>query len=141
MKKLFLALLSLSLCWGGRVMAQDINYSQYYTLMPAINPASVGAFGGDYRFLLDYRNSNYSAADPFTTIFASFDMGIGKYKPGDGSDRRSYFATGLSFMNDKAGDGDLALQEVNLMLAYNLLMGEKSHLTLGTKVGPGNSIC
>ena len=114
---------------------QDVNYSQYYTMMPAINPAAVGAFGGDYRFSLDYRQSNYSAADPFTTVYASVDAGLGKYKQGDGSERKSYFGCGLSFFNDKAGEGELALQEVNLMLSYTLNIAKYNYLTLGTQFG------
>jgi type IX secretion system PorP/SprF family membrane protein len=114
---------------------QDINYSQYYTMMPAINPAAAGAFGGDYRFSLDYRKSNYTAADPFTTIFASVDAGLGKYKKVDGADRKSYFGCGLSFLNDKAGEGELALQEINVMLAYNLNIATNHYLTLGTQFG------
>lgn len=114
---------------------QDINYSQYYTMMPAINPAATGAFGGDYRFSLDYRKSNYSAADPFTTVFASVDAGLAKYKKGDGADRKSYFGCGLSFLNDKAGEGGLGLQEVNLLLAYNLNIAHHQYLTLGTQFG------
>ncbi|MEQ8324108.1 MAG: PorP/SprF family type IX secretion system membrane protein [Vicingaceae bacterium] len=128
-------LAALAVLMVGSVTAQDINYSQYYTVMPAINPASTGAFGGDYRFIMDYRQSQYSAADPFTTIFASWDMGIAKYKKSDGSERKSFFGAGLNFLNDKAGEGDLGLQEINLMLSYNLRIGELHHLTLGTKVG------
>ena len=120
---------------------QDINFSQYYTMMPAINPAAAGAFGGDYRFSLDYRQSKYSAADPFTTVFASVDAGIAKYKPGDGSDRKSYFGLGLSFLNDKAGEGDLALQQINLMLSYNLNIAKKSIFDLRHPVWYGNKVC
>ena len=114
---------------------QDINYSQFYSLMPALNPATTGAFGGDYRFLMDYRSSKYSASDPFTTVFASFDMGLAKYKKDDGSDRFSFFGVGLSFLNDKAGAGNLSLQEVNLSLSYNLRIAEKQVLSLGTRFG------
>ena len=103
MKKIFV-LAAIVLAAVVESSAQDTKFSQYYTLMPAINPASTGAFGGDYRFLLDYRRSSYSASlSPFSTVYASYDQGIAKYRS-DGNERQSFFGLGLSLLNDKAGE-------------------------------------
>lgn len=110
--------------------SQEIRYSQFYTLMPALNPAATGAFGGDYRFLGDYRSSNYSASKPFPTIFASWDQGVAKYRK-DNQPRLSYFGWGLSFLNDKAGLGGLTTQEIKASISYTLRMGAKNWLTAG----------
>ena len=134
MKKLF-ALAIVLMIAVNESSAQDTKFSQYYTLMPAINPASTGAFGGDYRFLIDYRRSNYSASvDAFNTVYASYDQGIAKYRS-DGEDRQSYFGIGLSLLNDKAGTSSLGLMQINALLSYNLKMGEFSWLSLGTRIG------
>ena len=114
---------------------QDIRYSQYYTLLPALNPAATGAFGGDYRFLADYRSSNYSAAKPFPTIFASWDQGVAKYKKSDGQLRTSYFGWGLSFLNDKAGLGGLTTQIINASISYTIRLSEEHWLTTGFRAG------
>ena len=92
--------------------AQEIRWSNYYAAMPTINAASTGAFAGDYRLIGGYRMSQYSAADPFTTIYASYDQGINKHNK-DRSAKNTFFAAGLSFMNDNAGLGALTTTEVS----------------------------
>jgi len=120
----------------GIVNAQDVRFSHYSSLMPALNPAATGAFAGDFRLIGDYRISQYSAADPFTTIYASYDQGLKKYKD-DGETKSSFFAAGLSFLSDKAGIGELKSQEVSLMLSYNIGVATFHYLTVGVKAGYG----
>ncbi len=121
----------------GKVHSQEVRWSQYYVVMPAINPASVGAFGGDYRLIADYRMNNYSgAASSFNTIYASYDQGIKKHKS-DGDAKNTFFSAGLSVMNDKAGEGSLSSTEIGAMLSFQLKMSEKSFLGVGVKMAYG----
>lgn len=139
MKKfvLYLKLLSGVLLLVGVVNAQEVRWSQYYTVMPTINPASTGAFAGDFRAMANYRMSQYSgSADPFTTMYVSYDQGIKKYED-DGSAKKTFFAFGISFMSDKAGIGALTSQEVGAMFSFNLKISKHSFLSVGAKAAFG----
>ena len=117
---------------------QEIRWSQYYAVMPALNPASTGAFGGDYRGLAAYRTSKYSASfEPFTTIYGSYDQGIRKHNP-DGSAQNAFFAVGLSFLNDKAGVGSLSSTEVSGMFSFNLKIGKMQFWSVGVRAAYGS---
>ena len=117
--------------------AQEIRWSNYYAAMPTINAASTGAFAGDYRLIGGYRMSQYSAADPFTTMYASYDQGINKHNK-DRSAKNTFFAAGLSFMNDNAGLGALTTTEVSGLVSFNLKLAENEYLSFGVKAAYGS---
>lgn len=120
---------------GKVTRAQEVRYSQYYIVMPAINPAATGAFGGDYRLMANYRMNHYSGAgDAFTTIYGSYDQGIKKYKK-DGNAKNTFFSAGLSFMNDKAGIGSLTSTEISGLLSFHLKIADRNFLSIGTRLG------
>ncbi len=118
--------------------AQEVRWSQYYVVMPTINPAATGAFGGDYRLIGNYRMSNYSGAiSSFNTIYASYDQGIKKHKE-DGYAKNTFFSAGLSVMNDKAGEGSLATTEIGGLLSFHLRMSELNFVSVGVKMAYGS---
>lgn len=134
MKRILSRLAFIMLCTTLTIhaYAQDIRYSQFYSNMVAYNPGAVGAFGGDYRFIADYRAMTSGEYTPLTTVYASLDMGLWKYK---NPDRESFFAAGISYLQDQAGEGSLTLNEINVSLAYNLNVAEGSFLTAGIRAG------
>ena len=52
MRKLFYILILIAPTLNG----QDIHFSQYYNTPAFVNPANVGAFNGDLRGIVNYRN-------------------------------------------------------------------------------------
>ena len=132
-----LALIALLLITSAN-FAQEVRWSQYYVVMPTINPAATGAFGGDYRIMGNYRMSNYSAAaSSFNTIYASYDQGIKKHND-DGTAKNTFFSAGLSFLNDKAGVGSLATTEVGGLVSFHLKMSELNFVSVGVKIAYGS---
>jgi type IX secretion system PorP/SprF family membrane protein len=126
-------LLFVSLITTKKTKGQDLHFSQFYSTLININPGATGAFGGDIRFLSNYRSQWNSINQPFTTMYASVDLGLFKYK-GDG-EQGSFPAVGLSFLKDKAGAGDLSLTEIDLSLSYNLRLGRQNIISVGFRAG------
>lgn len=61
-------------------IAQDIHLSQFYTSDHLLNPAKVGDFNGDYRFIGNYRNQwRQINSDPINTYIVSFDKAFHYY--------------------------------------------------------------
>ena len=57
-------------------IAQDPNFSQFFASPLTLNPALTGKFDGVYRFAANYRNQWPTINNAYTTMTASFDMGI-----------------------------------------------------------------
>ncbi len=109
--------------------AQDIHFSQF-TLAPLFqNPAFAGA-GHDQQVILNYKDQWRSVANPFKTFDATFDMKFSKGKPKSG-----YWAGGLIFFTDRAGDAKMGTTQGNLMAAYHVILDAKSTLGMGISGG------
>ncbi|MCS6916548.1 MAG: PorP/SprF family type IX secretion system membrane protein [Chitinophagales bacterium] len=111
--------------------AQDIHFSQFYAAPLVVNPALTGAFGGDYRFGLNYRSQWSSVTVPYRT----FDL-FGDFSPWRSSTSGQYVSLGALLMADRAGDGDLTAIKTALSGAYHLLpdLLRYHDLTLGLQV-------
>lgn len=118
--------------------AQDMHFSQYNETPSLVNPALTGS---EYvvRAGLIYKDQWGSVSVPYRTYGASFEMKF-KASAWDKTDpfrSKSYkkafnrLAGGLSFFSDKAGDGGLGTNLVNLSLATYIKTGEMSTLSLG----------
>jgi type IX secretion system PorP/SprF family membrane protein len=118
MKKLYIALL---LGTGFNSLAQDIHFSQMLQSPLSLNPALAGA-NADMNAVIIYRSQWSSVASPYKTAAVSYDMRI-KTKSTKG-----FFAAGLNFFNDQAGDANLSTNLVNLSLAYHVKLNPKSTL-------------
>ena len=112
-------------------VAQDIHFSQFSESPATLNPASTGAFNGEFRVVGNLREQWKNVGD-YSTYAGSFDMMVMKDKITNGS-----FAFGASFFSDKSGDLDFATNTVNLSIAANKSVNEKNNFSLGLQGGFG----
>ena len=117
--------------FGTAVKAQqDVHYSQFYTAPTYLNPATAGAFNADLRFFSNYRTQWKSLTpNQFKTITASFDAPI---RPQRGN---NHYGAGITFYNDKAGDGQVTTNNFALNGSYVIEVEKKQYLSLGLGVG------
>ncbi|MES2285679.1 MAG: PorP/SprF family type IX secretion system membrane protein [Bacteroidota bacterium] len=104
--------------FGGKVLAQDIHFSQFYMASLQQNPAMAGALY-DTQVLINYKDQWRSVGSPYSTSAASFDMKLNQKK-----NPKGVLAAGISFFNDKAGDGNLSTTQANLSLAYHVKIAQ-----------------
>src|SRR5688572_2846921 len=94
---------------GVHVKAQDIHFSQFAQAPLQINPSQSGFYDGFYRGSIHYKNQWSSMGKAYSTAGAAFDM------PFKVNQRKSsYFAAGLFFFSDKAGDASFGTTHVAL---------------------------
>jgi type IX secretion system PorP/SprF family membrane protein len=118
---------------GSAVNAQDVHFSQMGYAPMNLNPALAGA-NGPLQGIANYRSQWSSVADPFVTMGASIDGRFNENKRG----KSGIIAGGLSFFNDKSGDLQVTTTNVNLSLAYHLILDRTSTLGLGIYGGYGS---
>ena len=104
------------------VKGQDIHYSQFYLSPINLNPAMVGQFKGDYRFIGNYRTQWQSVTIPFTTI--SFAADAKKLF------NRKDVAAGIQINQDRTGDSKFNTFQINLSGAYMKPISKDSSRTL-----------
>jgi type IX secretion system PorP/SprF family membrane protein len=115
----------------GKIISQDIHFSQFYESPLLLNPAAAGGSSGDFRFVINYKNQWKSIINPYKTMAIAFDSHIytGKRKKG------SYIGYGFTMYNDKAGLSKLTTNQANLDLAYHVMFSRSSSLSAGIKAG------
>lgn len=127
---------------GGSAFSQDLHFSQYNENPSLLNPALTGS---TYvmRASVIYKDQWRSVTVPYKTFGASFDM---KFKASSW-DKVDPFKTrtfkksfnkvsgGLAFYSDKAGDGNMGTNLVNLSLATFIKAGDHSSFSLGLQGG------
>lgn len=117
----------------NKAIAQDIHFTQFNMTPLVINPAFTGAFDGDFRANVIYRDQWRMAGDAvFKTYAASFDMPVIRDISID-----DYLAVGLQLYNDVAGDGNLSNFSALASVAYHKFLGTdgKRALTVGLQGG------
>lgn len=114
--------------------AQDVHFTQFNAAPLTINPAFTGAFQGNWRASVVYRDQWRSALGnaAFKTYAASFDMPIIRDISVD-----DYLAGGIQLYDDVAGDGNMANFSATLSVAYHKFLGGdgKKALTVGLQGG------
>lgn len=128
MKKITL-LLSLMML-AGSAFSQDFHFSMFNENPLNINPALTGAFPGDHRFVLNYRNQWKSVTDPYKTFSGSYDAGLFKKKSETG-----YLSMGVQFLNDMAGSSQFGTTKLDVSAAYHVTIGLTSTLSAGISGG------
>jgi len=103
------------------VQAQDIHFSQFFSSPLNLNPALTGAFNGNIRGIVNYRNQWNSFA-PFNTFASSVDANFGSSFL-----KNDLMGIGVNAYSDVAGDTKYSSTQVNLTLAYIKTLGDRYH--------------
>lgn len=109
------------------VFGQDIHFSQFYMAPMQLNPGNAGN-ESEIRANVNYKEQWKSVASPYKTIGASYDMRFGENKNG-------FWAGGIFFYSDRAGDAKMGVMQGNLNVAYHLKIAEGQTLGLGVMGG------
>lgn len=129
MRRLF-SLLPVLLVLALAAHGQSLHFSQYYNAPALINPANTALFPeDDIRLGLNYRTQWSALPVPYNTFSAFTDMKIGGHK--DNETHNNWLGLGLAFFNDKAGDGNLSLSQVQANVAYHLQLSRKTMVSVG----------
>lgn len=107
----------LLLIWIIQTKGQDMHWSQVQATPMWTNPALTGDFGGDMRFIANYRNQWQSIPAPFNTAMFSVDTKI------QVANSFNHFGIGLSAFKDIAGDLGFNTTAAHLSVAYNMYLG------------------
>jgi type IX secretion system PorP/SprF family membrane protein len=114
------------------VAGQSMHFSQYYNAPLLLSPANAGLMpDNDYRVGLNYRNQWAVVPVPYNTVSAWADFKLYNKNENGSSGQNKWLGVGLAFFSDKAGDGNLALTEVQGNVAYHLQMGQYSMISFG----------
>jgi type IX secretion system PorP/SprF family membrane protein len=131
MKK-FIKILAVSVVFHSTIVAQDIHFSHMEYSPLTLNPALAGA-NSPMQATLNYRSQWNSVAIPYQTMAASFDARFNEKK----RNKTGIMAGGINFFNDKAGEMKVTTNNVNVNLAYHLILDRTSTLGLGIYTGFG----
>src|SRR5690348_17309701 len=105
MKKTFLTAI-IAAC-SLPAFAQSLHFSQYYNAPMLLNPANTALMSDyDYRVGANYRNQWATIPVPYNTASAWFDLQAFRKFEGTG-----WLGIGGAFFNDKAGNGNLSLNQ------------------------------
>ncbi|MBN7811410.1 type IX secretion system membrane protein PorP/SprF [Algoriphagus sp. H41] len=115
-----LLLTGLFLCCASWLLAQDIQYSQYYANPIYLNPAFTGSTGLT-RAGVNFRNQWPAMDESFVAYTAYFDHYEEKLNSG----------FGLIFQGAQESFTETSLNEIGLVYSYRLQLGEKSYLQAG----------
>jgi type IX secretion system PorP/SprF family membrane protein len=107
-----------------------MHFSQYYNAPLLLNPANTALMpDDDFRFGMNYRNQWAAVPVPYNTFSAYGDCKVGGNK--NNEDHNNWLGLGLAFFNDKAGDGNLSLVQVQGSVAYHLQLSRFTMLSAG----------
>lgn len=113
-------------------LAQDPHFSQIQYNPLYLNPAFAGVteYGKANRLAGLYRDQWRTLPIPYSTTFASYDRLIKKW------DKGWLIGGGLSFLYDRAGDGNLSIFNPNITMNFGKYFNkEKQLITLGVTAG------
>jgi len=112
------------------LFAQDMHYSQFFFASANYNPAHIGDFDGDYRFVGNERRQWSSVTIPYQTFAGSFDAHDFLKVKGLG--------TMLSFQNDNTGDSHFTTTIFNLGASYKINLDSRNNIVAGMQAGMSN---
>lgn len=112
---------------AAKLLAQDPEFSQYYSAPLYLNPGFSGT-GSDHRFISNYRNQWPSITNGFVTYAFSYDYNLQNLNSG----------IGALLMVDKAGTAGLRSTQLNLQYAYKLHIANKWVISPGLNFGIGS---
>lgn len=107
--------------------AQDIHFSQFGNSPLNLNPGLAGVFGGDLRFVGNYRSQWRRVPVPYTTFSGSVENKV-YLKPGQ---YRKFITASLLVNYDKQGAISLNSLQVGIPLSLTLPIGKNNFISLG----------
>jgi type IX secretion system PorP/SprF family membrane protein len=114
------------LCFSAFFLrAQDIHFSQFGNSPLNLNPAMAGVFGGDMRFVGNYRSQSNSIPVPYLTFSGSVENKVYLTKG-----RYDRFITGSLLLNyDRQGSLNLTSMQIGIPLSLTLPVANRHFLT------------
>lgn len=113
----------------GMSFAQDIHFSQFYMSPFTQNPAFTGALYG-MSAQVNYKEQWKSVGTPYKTIAAAYDVSFQKKKKA-----KAFYAAGINFFSDKAGDSKMGTTQANLSGACQVYIDRYTKVGGGLQVG------
>lgn len=110
---------------GGEVMAQDIQYSQFFANQLDLNPAFAGS-QYYHRVIMNYRNQWPDLGVPFVTYSVSYDRHLGKSNSG----------VGVQVVQDRQGGNALTTTTVTAIYSYLIKINKDA----GIRMALGGSL-
>ncbi len=121
------------------IIAQDVQFSQFYANPLYLNPALTGAHAGTYRVMTNYRDQwRGSIEQPFTTFSASGDLKFTIPNAGGAYSKDNDFAAvGMMFYSDRVANIDYNTNNLSLFGAYHKLLSSENrqYLSVGLQLG------
>jgi type IX secretion system PorP/SprF family membrane protein len=111
------------------VTSQDIHFSQFTMSPLTLNPALAGA-NYNFQAIVNYKDQWRGVAVPYKTFAASVDSRIHKKE-----DKNSFWAGGVNFFRDKAGDASMGICQGNITAAYHVGIAQYQTLGIGLQGG------
>ena len=137
-RSITLTLVILGVLKGVSLKAQDPHFSQFYAAPMLLNPALTGAFDGQLRASMIYRDQWRSAmATPFATTSAALDfrfpLKIGGRNVGDAA------SAGVVFLNDRVREYDYSFNQIVFSGAFHKMLNKRTNqiLSAGAQFGVG----
>ena len=127
-RQVFLTFLLASFtAFSGRIVAQDIHFSQFGNSPLNLSPGLTGVFGGDMRFVGNYRNQWNRVPVPYTTFSGSVEN---KFYHRKG--RYDRFFTGALLIDyDRQGALKLTSLQIGIPISYTAPVSKNNFLTFG----------
>jgi len=121
----------ISICFlFSKASGQDIHFSQFNETPQLLNPGATGVYNGYMRAIINYKNQWAAMGKAFNTAAASFDIPLFDY-----NEKKAHLGAGLNFFNDKAGDSQFGITQVNVCLAGILPVSKESKFSMGISIG------
>ncbi|MBW7868024.1 MAG: PorP/SprF family type IX secretion system membrane protein [Brumimicrobium sp.] len=131
MKFIYIIIVLFILC-GSNILAQDPHFSAMDYSSQNLSPALVGA-KYDVQANINYRNQWSSFSKPFQTVGAAVDARINP----KGTKNKGYFAAGINFLSDKAGENNFETNNFGITLGYHIKLADEHILGVGLQFGYG----
>jgi type IX secretion system PorP/SprF family membrane protein len=111
-------------------LCQDIHFSQFNETPQLLNPGATGVYNGYMRAIVNYKNQWSAMGKSFNTEAVSFDLPLFDY-----NEHKAHLGAGINFFNDKAGDSQFGLTQLNVCLAAILPVSRESKFSMGISLG------
>ncbi len=136
MKKHLLTLSSVLIFSLAGMAQQDYHFSQFFASPISYNPANSGAFEGDFRAMMNYRNQYGSISEPYKTFAFAADAPI---KLSKNAYDLNFLGVGLLVTNDNSGDIDFNSFQIAGNIAYAMDLGGTAqnphYVSVGLQIG------